>query len=678
MRSEARTTVAQPSRSLIGSGFALAFGFVSLVGVTSVLAAQEPAGPIVSGPTVVASPPVQVSPPLKSLPIAPRYLGPEKPARPRRRPAWSVPAPGWNDAATAVDPLLERAAAPTGKTPSPTLDFEGQGNNCACSPPDTVGAAGPSHYVQMVNATQVSVYDKAGTRLSGPTNFYSLWSSGACAAASDGDPVVVYDNLASRWLLAQFYETATPTSGVCVALSTTSDPTGTYNLYSFLMPEFPDYYKIGVWSDAYYMSANESSYTAYALNRTAMLTGGATSAIRFAMTNPQNFLMPATVVGPTAPPAGAPGIFYTFLDNSYHGVAADRLDLFHFVPNFVTPASSTFTLAQSVPVTGFTYTVCGYFVMGCIPQGGTGQKVDAVSEWPMWQMQYRNFGSGIERLVGNFSVDVGSDRSGIRWFELSRSGAGAYALVQEGTHAPADGLHRFMGSIGINSKGGISLAYSASSASATPSIRYASRAAGDPVGTLQSEATLTAGAGSQTGSNRWGDYSALSVDPADDCTFWFTTEYYSASSSNSWKTRIGTFKPTECTAVPPAGASFHSITPCRAVDTRNANGTFGGPVLAAGAIRAFPLATSACGIPAGAKAVAVNVTVTQPGAPGTVSIAPSDAGTPLTTTVAFSPGQTRAGSAVVGVAAGGTASVSIANASASTTHILIDVAGYFQ
>jgi hypothetical protein len=584
-----------------------------------------------------------------------------------------VPAAGWNDAATAVDPLLERAAVPTGKTPSPTLNFDGQVNNCGCTPPDTVGAAGPNHYVQMVNATQVSVYDKAGTRLSGPTNFYSLWSSGPCSTSSDGDPVVVYDNLANRWLLTQFYA-----NGVCVALSATSDPTGTYNLYSFGTTEFPDYYKIGVWSDAYYMSANETNYSAYALNRTAMLAGSAATSIRFTMTNPQNFLMPATVVGPTAPPAGAPGIFYTFLDNSYHGVAADRLDLYHFVPNFTTPASSTFTLAQSVPVTDFTYTVCGFFVLNCIPQGGTTAKVDAVSEWPMWQLQYRNFGGGIERLVGNFSVDVGSDRSGIRWFELSRSALGAYAKVQEGTHAPADGLHRFMGSIGINSKGGISLAYSASSASAAPSIRYASRAAGDAAGTLQSEATLTAGAGAQTGSNRWGDYSALSVDPADDCTFWYTTEYYSANSSSSWKTRIGSFKPTECTAVPPTGASFHSITPCRAVDTRNANGTFGGPALTAGQVRSFPLQTSACAVPADAKAVAVNVTVTQPGAAGTVAILPSDAGAPQTTTVAFTAGKTRAGSAVVGVAAGGTASVSISNGSASTTHVLIDVAGYFQ
>lgn len=673
MRSRAATSPAPLTGSLFGCGFALAAGFAFLVGASPALAADAPGAPTVSAPTVVESPPVQVSRPVRSLPIAPQYLGPEKQPRPRRRPAWSAPAPGWNDAATAVDPLLERAAAPTGKTPSPTLTFDGQGNNCACSPPDTVGAAGPSHYLQMVNATQLSVYDKTGTRLAGPTEFSSLWTSGVCASSSEGDPVVVYDTLANRWLLTQFYS-----NGVCAAVSTTPDPTGTYYLYSFGTAEFPDYFKIGVWGDAYYMAANETNYSAYALNRTAMLAGTAATAIRFTMTNPQNFLMPATVVGPTAPPAGAPGLFYTFLDNSYHGVAADRLDVYHFVPNFTTPASSTFTLAQSVPVTAFTYTVCGFFAMSCIPQGGTTQKVDAVSEWPMWQLQYRNFGSGVERLVGNFAVDVGSDRSGIRWFELSRSGAGAYSLVQEGTHAPADGLHRFMGSIGINSKGGISLAYSASSASATPSIRYASRASGDAAGTLQAEATLTTGAGAQTGSNRWGDYAALTVDPSDDCTFWFTSEYYSANASNNWKTQIGSFKPTECTVVPPTGASFHSITPCRAVDTRNANGTFGGPALTAGQVRTFPLATSACAVPADAKAVAVNVTVTQPGAAGTVTILPSDAGAAQTTTVAFSPGKTRAGSAVIGVSAGGTASVSVSNGSASTAHVLIDVAGYFQ
>ncbi|MBI5446635.1 MAG: hypothetical protein HY900_36130, partial [Deltaproteobacteria bacterium] len=470
MKAANAATSAPSFSALLGRPVALTFAFACaallLAAVASpVGAAEEPGRAAASGPLVAASGPVQVSPPVKSLPSAPPYTGPEKPARPRRKPAHAIPAPGWDDAASAPDPLAGRSAAPAGRTPTPSLSFEGQGNNCGCSPPDTVGAAGPNHYVQMVNATQFSVFDKAGTRLSGPTNFRSLWSSGPCASSSDGDPVVVYDTLANRFLLTQFYS-----NGVCVALSTTSDPTETYSLYNFPTPEFPDYYKVGVWPDAYYMSANESAYTAYALDRTAMLAGSPATSIRFAMSNPQNLLMPATVVGTAAPPAGAPGIFYTFLDNAYHGVPTDRLDIFHFVPSFAAPASSTFTRAQSVNVTEYTYTVCGFFNLNCIPQGGTARKVDAVSEWPMWQLQYRNLGGGVERLVGDFAVDVGSDRSGIRWFELGRTGpgTGTYSLVQEGTHAPADGLHRFMGSIGINKMGGISLAYSASSASEPP------------------------------------------------------------------------------------------------------------------------------------------------------------------------------------------------------------------
>ncbi|KAA0249420.1 hypothetical protein FBQ97_12155 [Acidobacteria bacterium ACD] len=503
-------------------------------------------GPTADGP--VASAPVTPisSAPLASLPVLGPYAGEPKEARPRRKPAHAVPAPGWKDDATATDPLAARGVNSSRRTPSPTLNVDGSPNQCGCSPPDTIGAAGPSHYVQMVNATAVQIFDKAGTSVSGPSQIGLLWPVGSsCRNSSNGDPVAVYDGMANRWLLAQF----STGNGVCVAVSQTGDPTGTYFLYEFLTPDFPDYFKIGAWSNAYYMSANETNYSAYALDRTKMLAGQAASFIRFTMANPQNLLMPATVVGPTPPGPTDPGIFYTFLDNSFHGVAADRLDFFHFSPDFTTPANSTFTLAQSVPLTSFTYTVCGFFNLNCAPQSGTAQRVDVVSEWPMWQLQYRDLGAGGKKLVGNFTVDAGSDRAGIRWFEVTKSGA-TYTLTQEGTHAPADTLHRFMGSIGIDRSGGIALGYSTASATTFPSISFASRGASDAAGTLQTESLLFAGAGSQTGSNRWGDYSAMTVDPSDDCTFWYTNQYYQTNSSNSWRTRIASFKLPECVVLP--------------------------------------------------------------------------------------------------------------------------------
>jgi hypothetical protein len=163
----------------------------------------------------------------------------------------------------------------------------------------------------------------------------------------------------------------------------------------------------------------------------------------------------------------------------------------------------------------------------------------------MWQLQYRNLGAGGEKLVANFSVDVGADRSGIRWYEVNKTGA-TYALAQEGTQAPADTLHRFMGSVAMDKLGDIALAYSTSSTTTNPGLRFATRLSTDPAGTLQAEANLFLGTGSQTGSNRWGDYSALVVDPSDDCTFWYTNEYYTVNSSNNWTTRIGKFVIPEC------------------------------------------------------------------------------------------------------------------------------------
>lgn len=498
------------------------------------------AAALVEGPLVTESAPPQLSRPVREIPVAQPEPILERELNPRQNPFVNFPL-DFPNVSGPIDPLLSTAAVNNGRTPTPTLTFEGIDNFCACSPPDTIGDVGPNHYVQMVNATLFNIYDKNGNLLTGPTDLNDLWTSGACSTSDYGDPIVVYDSLADRWLLAQF----TPSNSVCVAVSQTADPTGAYYGYEFVSPQFPDYYKISVWPDAYYMSANENTYTAYALERPDMLNGQAAASVRFS--GQTNLLMPADVDGPTPPPAGVPGLFYTFKDNSFHG-GNDRLEIFELDVDWVTPANSTFTLAQTLNVTSFTYTVCGFFNLNCIPQLGTAQRVDAVSEWPMWRLAYRNFGSH-ETLLANFAVDVGADRAGIRWYELRRSG-GPWSIYQEGTHAPADTTHRFMGSIAMDGQGNIALAYSASSSSMNPAIWYATRLATDPLGTLQAEQTLYAGAGSQTGSNRWGDYSAISIDPADDCTFWVTNEYYPSNSSNNWNTRIGKFTIPECLAGP--------------------------------------------------------------------------------------------------------------------------------
>lgn len=452
------------------------------------------------------------------------------------------------------DPLLRRVRANPGRTPEVNFTFQGLSINGGV-PPDTVGDVGPNHYVQMVNV-QFAIFNKSGTMLAGPTNINQLWQGQGndCENNNQGDPIVLYDRLADRWLLSQFIGNDPGiTNGLCFAISQTSDPTGQYFLYQFNTTEFPDYFKVGVWPDAYYVSANEGGvvgYTAYALDRTNMLQGNvARPFIKF--TGQNNLLLPSDLDGATPPPAGSPGYFYTFKDVDFHGVPEDRLELFALQADFDTPANSTFNMITALPVTEFTYTVCGFFNLDCIPQPNVAQKLDALSEWPMYRFQYRNFG-GHETLVGNFAIDVGTDQSGIRWFELRKSGAGNWTLYQEGTHAP-DTDHRWTGSVALDKAGNMALGYSVSSATTFPSIRYATRLAGDPLGTLQQEATLFAGTASQDGVARWGDYSSMNVDPADDCTFWYTNEYIDPN-TGSWTTRVGAFKVPSCGA--PVGDNF--------------------------------------------------------------------------------------------------------------------------
>ncbi|HEU5089561.1 MAG TPA: Ig-like domain-containing protein, partial [Roseiflexaceae bacterium] len=283
----------------------------------------------------------------------------------------------------------------------------------------------------------------------------------------------------------------------------------------------------------------------YAFDRARMLNGQAATYQKFQVQ--RNFMLPSNLDGPTPPPAGTPNLFYTIMDDTYWPSVGfpgvDRLEIWEYHVDWATPANSTFAKTQELP-TSFNYLMCGFFVFNCVPQQGTAQKVDALAEYPMWRFVYRNFGIH-QSLVGNFTVKVTEpDRTGIRWFELRKT-SGGWSIAQQGTQAP-DSHYRWMGSAAMDRSGNLALGYSVSSSSLNPAIRYATRAYTETLGTLQNEASLQESAGVQTGSNRWGDYSAMTVDPVDDCTFWFTSEYYAATSSRSWSTRIGAFKLPSC------------------------------------------------------------------------------------------------------------------------------------
>ena len=427
-------------------------------------------------------------------------------------------------------------------------------------PPDTNGDIGPNHYIQIVNIT-FAIFDRAGNLLLGPNFINTIWNGfgGACQTSNDGDPIVLYDQLADRWLISQF---ALPDPYYqCIAISQSGDPTGAWHRYAYQIsssefPEFNDYPKFGVWSDAYYMSANNfddstmhfTSIIAAAFERDQMLAGNTARMVKFRKTNSDLYsLLPANLEGTTLPLNGTPNPFVEMEEgNWYDPPISDRLQIWEFHVDWSNTANSSFNHKKNLTTAAFDANMCGGS-RNCIPQPG-GRNLSAISDRLMYRLAYRNFGDH-QSIVVNHTIDTnGNDHAGIRWYELRDNNDGnSWNIFQQGTFAP-DADHRWMGSVSINKRGDIALGYSVSSANTFPSIRFTGRYATDPLDTMPvAESNVVSGGGfQQTVSHRWGDYSAMSVDPADDCTFWYTQEYYAASSDRGWQTRIASFKLRDC------------------------------------------------------------------------------------------------------------------------------------
>ena len=469
-----------------------------------------------------------------------------------------------------LDPLILRQversqSSSRAPTTTPLLDFDGQGFSGA-TPPDTVGDVGPDHYVQAVNASLVAVYDKSGSMLPGyPIALESLAPSGPCTSGS-GDPIVLYDWLADRWFLQEFTGGGT----LCIYVSTSADPTGTYNFYSYDPPAFPDYPHYGVWPDAYYGATNEGSETAektYAFDRVAMLAGDPATMQRLAVVPPlsaYNFqtLTPADHDGDTPPPPGSPGIFMRHNDDEAHSgspdPATDILEIWEMDVDWDNPGNTTVTALPTIDITDFNSWMINYTTFFSVSQPGSGTLLDAIREAILQRLVYRNFGTH-EALVGVFATNRdpatsgSSVQQGNRWFELRRAisgrGPGGWTLHDEGTFGgdtDSPTANFFMGSVAMNGQGDLALGYSKTDVGGTPvfpSLGFAGRLAGDPAGTLDGEHDLVLGGGPSS-SGRWGDYAAMSIDPADDCTFWFTSEYIPVS--GTWGTRIGSFVFEDC------------------------------------------------------------------------------------------------------------------------------------
>ncbi len=408
-------------------------------------------------------------------------------------------------------------------------------------PPDPVLDAGPNHVLTSVNggSTKVNIYNKSGVLLQ-QINMNTLWQT--VGQSGLGDPIIMYDAIADRWLLTEFSSSG---NRLLMAVSVSSDPLGSYYIYSFNTPQFPDYPKYSVWPDAYYVTTNEGSSAFYAVDRNAMINGMSTVTIqRFSVNDLPNFgfqsLTPVSMSGVSTPPSGTPATFWRHVDDEAHFPNAndpfkDYVEYWTLVPDFNNTNNSVLTGPHRIDVSDFDSDLNGYFAFSAIRQPNSNTRLDPLREVFMNKMQYRNFGA-FESIVACHVTDLdGNDNAGMRWYEFRKTGNSGWSLYQEGTYGP-DLTSRWMGSISINKYGSIVLAYSVSnSTNVYPGLRYTARISGDSLGKMTLPEELIVSGSSPNSNSRYGDYATMSVDPADDSTFWFTGEY---NPSSSWKTRL--------------------------------------------------------------------------------------------------------------------------------------------
>ena len=390
-------------------------------------------------------------------------------AAPREIPMQRLPK--FSEAPTSAeeeDSAIQSQAGPQAMPPT-DFNFEGIPNLFGGWPPDTQGDIGANHYIQWINLHfAIWSIDRAAhtaTLVYGPAAGNALWQGfgGACETTNSGDPITLYDSQARRWFMSQFALPNFPNGPfyVCIAVSTTDDPTGAWHRYAYQwtngagQPVMNDYPKFGVWPDGYYMTVNQFSAGTLnwagagvaAFERAQMLQGLPAQMVKFDLYSVNSAfggMLPSDLDGPTPPPAGAPNVFAE-VDDAASLPPNDAMRLWQFHVDWTHPLSSTFGVSGQ-PNT--TLAIANFNPLTTpIPQPGTPQTLDTLADRLMYRLAYRNFGDHAA-LVVNHTVDAGSARAGVRWYEV-RDPHGLPAIYQQGTYAPADGLYRWMGSIAL-------------------------------------------------------------------------------------------------------------------------------------------------------------------------------------------------------------------------------------
>ena len=486
--------------------------------------------------------------------------------------------------------------------PAAAANFPGLGFSTAVTggqagggwPPDTNGDVGPVYYIQSVN-TAFGIFNKSTGALVASFTEDQLWNaaSGAtpCKGNNQGDPVVLHDALNDRWILTDFaftFSGQTPSAPFyeCLAVSKSGDPvSGGWWFYAVRMDPggvgkpasgwLADYPKFGLWGDGcLYMATNEFDPTqppasqykgaAFASFNTANLYAGTTltSSLGVLASSSDAFTMiPGNALGTSAasmPPSGTPEYFVNESNSAFAFMVRK------FTKGTNCGSGGTLSTAVSVSQASYNYNGNDY-----VPQKNTTNVLDPLEDRIMQKVQYRKIGSAESLWVVHTTGDGSATPAQPQWAQINVTGGTiATTPVQQQIYAPDATMHRWMGSLAVDASGDMALGYSTSNSSSFPSIKYSGRLITDPSNNLsQTETQLVAGASSQNScsngggagctTSRWGDYSSMSIDPSDDCTFWYTNEYYGTASNNGeWQTRIGAFKFPSCVTPPGPAAKL--------------------------------------------------------------------------------------------------------------------------